>query len=187
MAAVTAKMTGGARAKQVLESIGRTAKGDPYVRVGYLESSTYPDGTPVAQVAFWQEFGTPGARFPIPPRPTFRMMIAKHKKEWGPQLGALLKSSGYSSARALASMGERIKDELVDSVLHAGVKPLSAVTLMLRKMRAENPKLRVNLITVYQAIQRVQAGEKGLAGTGAKRLVDTGVMQRAVAYEVRGA
>lgn len=28
------------------------------VRVGVLESATYPDGTPVAMVAFWNEYGT---------------------------------------------------------------------------------------------------------------------------------
>lgn len=183
MAAVTAKMIGGARMTKVLHQIGKSA-GAKRVRVGYLESATYPDGTPVAQVAFWQEFGTPAARFPIPPRPTFRMMIAQHKAEWGPQLGRLLKSAHYDARTALGTMGQRIKDELVDSVLHAGVAPLSEVTLMLRKMRAENPRRRVTLSTVFAAIRRVQAGEKGITGTGAKRLILTGVMQRAPDYEV---
>lgn len=38
------------------------------VRVGYQEGATYPDGTPVVQVALWNELGTVN----IPPRPFVR-------------------------------------------------------------------------------------------------------------------
>lgn len=165
-----------------LERIGNTVRG-ARVKVGYLAGATYPDGTSVAQNAFWQEFGTPDARFPIPPRPTFRTMIAKHKGEWGPQLANLLKT-GHDSKDALSLMGEVMKDELVDSLLHADVKDLSAVTLMLRKMRDESPGMKVGISTVFQAIQRVRAGETGATGTRAKRLVVTGTLERAPDYLV---
>lgn len=179
-AAVTAKVSGGAKARRVLEAIGDKAGKGGLLRVGYLESSKYPDGMSVAQVAFRQEFGTPDARFPIPPRPTFRMMIAKHKAEWSKQLAVLLKTDGYDAAKSLRTMGVVIKDELVDSVLNANVAPISPVTAMVRKIR----KGRATLRTVFEAIRLVRAGKTGVTGAGARRLVDSGVMERAPDFEI---
>ena len=173
---------GGEKMGRVLASIGRNATSR--VKVRYLEDATYPDGTSVAQVAFWQEFGTPGAMFPIPPRPTFRIMIRKHSKEWGPELAKNLKASKYDGRTALGRMGESIKDELVDSILHADVAELSEVTKMLRKMRSEDPGMHMGLTAVFEAMRRVRAGDQGATGTAAKRLIDTAVMLRAPAYEV---
>jgi hypothetical protein len=186
MATVSAKLIGGQKLSKVLAQISERAGGrsGAHVKVGYLAGATYPDGTPVAQNAFWQEFGTPGAQFPIPARPTFRTMIKQHMAEWGGQLARVLKGANYDRHTALGRMGELIKGELVDSLLHADVAPLSAVTLMLRKMRDENPGLRVSRATVFEAIRRVRAGEQGATGTRAKRLVNTGVLERAPDYEV---
>ena len=47
-----------------------------HVKVGVLENSKYPDGTPVPLVAFWNEYGTRTA----PPRPFFRDTIEQNKK-----------------------------------------------------------------------------------------------------------
>ncbi len=49
-----------------------------HVKVGVLENSKYPDGTPVPLVAFWNEYGTRTA----PPRPFFRDTIEQNKKAW---------------------------------------------------------------------------------------------------------
>ena len=48
------------------------------LEVGFFESATYKDGTKVAQVAYWNEYGTPT----IPPRPFFRDAIKEKSKEW---------------------------------------------------------------------------------------------------------
>lgn len=182
MIGARATTRGGDKMAQVLAEIGSRAAGR--VKVGYLEGATYPDGTSVAQVAAWQEFGTPGALFPIPPRPTFRIMIGKHKGEWGRELARVLRACGYDGRVALARMGERMKDELVESLLSANVAELSEVTKMLRKMRSDNPGIKMGLTAVFEAIRRVQAGESGATGTAAKRLIDHGVLLRAPAYEV---
>jgi len=176
------QVRGGGAIERELERIGRDMR-SARVKVGYLESERYPDGTPVAQVAFWQEFGTPGAKFPIPPRPTFRAMLAKHRGEWGSQLAEQL-SEGKTSHDALAVMGEVMSGELMHSVQTADVKALSPVTLMLRKMVTRMSGGRVTLRKVYEAIRRVKAGEQGVTGARAKRLVDTGQMQSAPTYEV---
>ena len=49
------------------------------VRVGVLENATYPDGTPVAMVAFWNEYGTKTS----PVRAFFRTTVSDQKKELG--------------------------------------------------------------------------------------------------------
>ena len=47
------------------------------VDIGFFESAKYPDGTPVAAVAAWNEFGTER----IPERPFFRNAIRESKDE----------------------------------------------------------------------------------------------------------
>ena len=49
-----------------------------HVKVGVLENSKYPDGTPVPLVAFWNEYGTRNSD----PRPFFRNTIEQNKKNW---------------------------------------------------------------------------------------------------------
>jgi hypothetical protein len=50
-------MTGGDGLKRRLEEIRRNLGQGEELRLGFLEGSTYPDGTPTAQIAAIQEFG----------------------------------------------------------------------------------------------------------------------------------
>lgn len=45
------------------------------VRVGWFSGIRYEDGLSVAQVARWQEFGTPYAKYPIKARPFMRPVL----------------------------------------------------------------------------------------------------------------
>jgi hypothetical protein len=87
------------------------------VRIGFLEKSTYP-ATPsgpmlhVAQVAFWNEFGTSRA----PARPYFRGMIRRDQDNWGVKLGRYLRASDFESDRAFALLGLDVKDSLTNSI-----------------------------------------------------------------------
>lgn len=71
--AVTAKTTttGGDKLRRILRDAGKG--GVSNVEVGFFESARYPNGTPVAAVAAWNEFGTKT----IPERPFFRQAIAE--------------------------------------------------------------------------------------------------------------
>lgn len=185
--AVTRKVVGGQRAAKVVADIGRKVASGKFVRVGHLSSadtdhqSTYPEsGVPIAQVAFWQEFGTITAKA----RPTFGPMIEKNKARWGPQLGIALKMTNYDSAAALGIMGESMKDALVESIVDTPQAPLSEVTLMLRKMKDDDSSLVISGAIVAEARRRVLAGEKGATGTRAKPLMDTGEMQRSPDFKV---
>ena len=50
-------MVGGEGLKRRLEEIRRNLGNGEELRLGFLEGSTYPDGTPTAQIAAIQEFG----------------------------------------------------------------------------------------------------------------------------------
>lgn len=96
---------------KALEEIARKMGGGK-VAVGFMEGATYPDGTPVAAVAFWNEYGGPGR----PPRPFFRQMIAKESPTWAPKMAKLAKATDYDGPKVLALMGEDIKGALQQSI-----------------------------------------------------------------------
>lgn len=54
---MSAKIKGGNQLAAKLAAIVKNAKKSDGVKVGFLEGATYPDGTNVAQVAYWQEYG----------------------------------------------------------------------------------------------------------------------------------
>lgn len=81
--------------------------------VGFMSGATYPDGTPVAQVAFWNEFGTSRA----PSRPFFRSMITKESAGWPELLGKAAVSTGYNTRQTLGLIGEKINDDLKSSIV----------------------------------------------------------------------
>lgn len=62
----------GGRALRDFIQRARQAGGVKRIEVGFFESARYPDGTPVAAVAAWNEFGAAN----IPERPFFRSALA---------------------------------------------------------------------------------------------------------------
>ena len=96
---------------KALEDIARKMGGGE-VSVGFMAGATYPDGTPVAAVAFWNEFGAAGA----PARPFFRQMIAAESPAWPKKMAALAKATDYDGDKVLALMGEDIKGALQQSI-----------------------------------------------------------------------
>lgn len=52
-----ASVTGGDQAAALMDVIKSKLRAAGVLHVGFLETETYPDGLPVAQVAFWNEFG----------------------------------------------------------------------------------------------------------------------------------
>jgi hypothetical protein len=103
---------------------GIAAKMSGSVEVGFLEGATYPDGTPVAAVAYWNEFGNGSA----PPRPFFRGMIASESPSWPAKVTALAKS-GNDAPKILALMGEDIDGALKQSINDLTAPPLAQSTI----------------------------------------------------------
>lgn len=119
-------MTGGDKLQAALTAIvGKLASAET-VKVGFLENSTYPDGTSVPMVAAIQEFGAPSKN--IPPRPFFRSMIAAKAPGWGSAMGKILKSTDYDAAKSLGQMGQGIRDQLQESIKATNDPPLAPAT-----------------------------------------------------------
>lgn len=171
----------GDKVKKALEDIAKKMGGGS-VSVGFMEGATYPDGTPVAAVAFWNEFGH-GGRFPSPPRPFFRSMISKESPTWPVKMAALSKSTNYDGDKILALMGEDIKGGLEQSINELQDPPLSETTLVLRKKFGNDPS-KIRARDVIAAQEAVASGETGATGTQAKPLIWTAHMLNSVTYKV---
>lgn len=109
----TVGVSGGDKFDKILSEIADQIGNGGLLKVGFFENATYPDGTHVAQVAFWAEYGT--TREPI--RAFFRQMIAAKSPEWGADLAKILQANGNDLPAALELMGEHIKDQLVQSIV----------------------------------------------------------------------
>lgn len=80
------------------------------LRVGIMGGKTYPDGTPVAEVGYVNEYGTDI----IPTRPFFRSAIANERSVL-PQMAASLLGKNDPET-ALRLIGEHMVGALSDSV-----------------------------------------------------------------------
>ncbi len=123
-----AELTGGAKLAAYLEKIVTAVEaGQPYVKVGFLENATYPDGTPVAAVAAFNEFGVPSHG--QPPRPFFRQMIAEKSPTWSAGVALQLRLNGNNVHKTLDIVGQGIKGQLQQSITDLTDPPLKPSTV----------------------------------------------------------
>ena len=113
------KKTGEGLAK----ALQRLQQENVVLRVGIIESATYPDGESVAQVAFWNEYGTATT----PPRPFFRQTIRDNKAGWSLSVQNLLKS--HDAEMALNLLGQHIQGQLVQTINGWAAPPNAAATV----------------------------------------------------------
>ena len=114
-----------------------------------MEGATYPDGTSVAAVAAFNEFGVPSHG--QPPRPFFRRMIAEKSDSWPDAIAANLKATDYDVELTLNRVGAGIAGQLqlsirdlVDPILAASTirakgfsKPLIDTAVMINSVQWE--------------------------------------------------
>ena len=121
MAGRTVTLNGGGQMNAYLSRLAQRLGRGAAVNVGFLEGATYPadakrkrkGGLKVAQVAFWNEFGTVRA----PARPFFRTVVKQESPGWGVKLAKIAKATGYDSKQTLGQMGEGIKGQIVKSIV----------------------------------------------------------------------
>ena len=94
------------------------------VRVGVLENATYPDGTPVAMVAFWSEYGT--KRSPV--RAFFRTTVSEQKKNWVLSVQNLMKIHN-DPKQVMGLIGVHMQEQIVQSINTWSDPPNSAYTI----------------------------------------------------------
>ena len=125
--------SGGEKLQAVLAELSKKVTEPATLRAGFLEGSTYPDGTSVPMVAAINELGrmvySEAGNYYQMPRPFFRGMISKKSPEWGGQLGKLLVANDYDAKRSLGLMGETIKGELQESIAQFSDVPLAPATI----------------------------------------------------------
>ena len=94
------------------------------VRVGVLENATYPDGTPVAMVAFWNEYGTRTS----PVRAFFRTTVSEQKKNWVLSVQNLMKMHN-DPKQVMGLIGVHMQEQIVQSINTWSDPPNSAYTI----------------------------------------------------------
>ena len=107
-------VTGGDKLAAKLKEITARLGHNPEVHVGFLEGSTYSDGTSLPMVAALDEFGVPSHG--QPPRPFMRNTVAKHKAEWPKATAKLLKANDYDIAKTFELVGEGIKGQMQQEI-----------------------------------------------------------------------
>lgn len=125
-------VVGGKKLDLALQSLERKITSGGVLRVGFLENSRYPERTnarflkavgsnakpsvvpsiPIAQAAFWNEYGTTRA----PSRPFFRTTIAKQSKTWGDKLGKAIVATNYDGRQALGLLGQSMRDDVENAI-----------------------------------------------------------------------
>jgi hypothetical protein len=176
-----AAFSGGGKIRAFLEKAANGLGLATKVEAGFFDDAIYPDGTPVAFVAMIQDQGAPDAG--IPPRPFYRNFIAKNQPQWGKTLFKLTVKNYFNTQKALNQMGDVMIGQLQQSIIDLLEPPLSPTTIMLRKMKMQDPDLVITFSTVQEARARVAAGES-TAGASTKPLIDTGFMLRSVGKKV---
>ncbi|MGE8129012.1 hypothetical protein ACQKQD_18725 [Methylobacterium sp. NPDC080182] len=118
---------GGSALEKRLAELATKVTKPANLSVGFLQNSTYPDGTSVPMVAAIQEFGAAARK--IPPRPFFRNMIAAKSPGWGDAIADLLKANDYDATRTMQQTGAGIKGQLQQSIVDTNAPALSPATV----------------------------------------------------------
>ena len=129
---MAAKVRGGANARRVMNQ-QRSASGVAKVHVGFFASARYPDGTPVTNVAAWNEFGTEASAerpFDVPERPFMRPVAADSRKDVRNLLRSRVDPEKMIVTRVDANiLGAYIQDLIQTKIEDLQFPPNSPVTI----------------------------------------------------------
>ena len=129
---VSVKRTGGKKLQRLLREAGKG--GVSGVKVGFFSTAKYEDGTPVAAVAAWNEFGTET----IPERPFFRNALAESERSVGRILQAGLDTKKMVVGEQLAGrVGAHVQGKIQDGITALKEPPNSPSTI--RAKQSSNP------------------------------------------------
>lgn len=158
--------------------------GQSEVAVGWFESARYENGTPVAAVAAYQEFGVSSRS--IPPRPFMRPTVNEKKPEWRDLAARGAKAmlmNGESATSVLDKIGFQIEGDIAATISRIESPPLSPITILLRYWRRQGRKITGK--TVGEAAREIAKDDYEAPEVSQKPLVDTGIMLQSISHEVR--
>ena len=141
------------------------------VKVGIFPDASYSDGTPVAQAAFFAEYGT----VTEPIRPFMRQTAEMESADVGKLIAQKLAEHGGNMTDALLNAGQTMASRMKVTLASGDFDPLSPITLMLRKWVDEGHIHRDDITgkTVAEAAAAVALGEEGATGERARPLLDS--------------
>lgn len=136
---------------------------DARVRVGWFEESRYDDNTPVANVAFWQEYGTKRG---IHERPFMRPAAFHNEKKWtdlAKQEVVKCVDGGKPLTVAMEKLGLVVQGDVQEAIIAVTEPHLKESTIKSRLRRKKVKKITASLT---------------------KPLIDTGTMLASVQHKV---
>lgn len=146
-------------------------------KVGFFDTAKYEDGTPVAQVAFWQENGV--ASRSIPPRPVWGPGFKKFSASWKDAAGLFAKRvlDGQMTGReAMTALGETAQGDIIKQYAELKSPPLSRLTLAIRKYKLMHPDAKIGGKLIGMIARMLKEGKIDTSGVSDKPLNDSGYM-----------
>lgn len=120
--------------REILKFMGKEK-----LEIGFFESARYPNGTFVAQVAKYNEFGT----LRIPMRPFFRNAIQKNIKKWYATLQNAI-NQDLAPNKALSIVGEVARADIIQSMTDFKAPPNAQSTI--KQKKSTNPLIDTGLM-----------------------------------------
>lgn len=105
-----------------LKKIGNGGK-KTKLTAGFYKGAKYEDGTPVAQVAAWNNFGTIENGGFTPPRPFFNDAIDQNMDKWSEGLAKRLKETDYDVKNSMERLGMKMRSDIIDSINDGNYEP----------------------------------------------------------------
>lgn len=138
MLAMDFKITSDLQGIKNLEKYCRTIN-KRHIRFGWYEGKKYPashenSGIPIAQVAYWQEYGSSSGGRNIPSRPYFRQTKNIVKNSYNSQIKSIFLTGifGNDMSGGLNRMADSIVLDYQKTVAKQNNKKLSAYTIALK-------------------------------------------------------
>ena len=120
--------------------------------VGIMDGKTYPDGEYVAQVGYWNDYGTRG----IPPRPFFRLGVRESRPEAMRVLAVSLEK-GMGAEKSLLLAAEVVKNKITENIMTWGEPPNARTTILAKgynaPLRGNDRLLRNSITTAIEGSQ----------------------------------
>jgi len=180
------KITGGEKYKAWRRKVEKSLRNQvDNIETGFFASARYDTGTPVTNVAAWNEYGTQkgGNRFNgMPPRP-FMSLAADNAppKILKAAKAGIDKKTCVVDKRTGELIGIAIQGEIQKAIRHGSWKPNTYITRLIKTVGPKNQPRKLSDILRFLS----RAEREGLEPTGNPQpLMDTGLMLRSVTYKV---
>lgn len=111
--------------KNILKDLYTANRG---LKLGILEGTTTTDGKPIAEYAYWNEFGTEN----IPARPFLRTTLSNKSSSWAEIITSTMRGRAAEKGivdRALGLVGARGKADIQQTIESGGFKPNATSTI----------------------------------------------------------